>query len=203
MRYADLDRYNWVEIQEHYNKTNLQSVIDKYGLTTSRLSAAVKQGFLLTRPRSVSRRISGKDRNPHTAKSREKIRQGMLKAVREGRQKTPKPYGKYCKRIPYKNWLGEEMLLLGTWEEKVAIYLDSQKINWTRPKNGIRYIYKNEEHYYFPDFYLTEYGLYLEVKGRELEKDREKWRQFPFKLAIIDKKYIFSLSQFFKKALGW
>lgn len=197
MRYTDLHKHDWGEIQKVYDKSNLQTVIETFQMTTSKLSAAVKQGYLKTRPRSLSRRISGRDRNPHTPESKEKIRIAMLKAVKEGRQKTPKPYGKRCKRINYKNWLGEEMVLLGSWEEKVAKFLDEHKISWTRPKQGIRYMYKDREHYYFPDFYLTEKDLFLEVKGQETEKDKEKWRQFPFKLVIIDKDAIFVLSQFF------
>ena len=94
------------------------------------------------------------------------------------------------------------MMLLGGWEEKVAKYLDQQKISWTRPRNGVRYVYKNQEHYYFPDFYLNDKDLYIEVKGLETERDREKWKQFPFKLAIINKVYIFNLNQFFNNLFG-
>ena len=193
---------NWIDIQDTYNNGNLMDIRKKYKLSTSTLSKAVKLGLLTTRSRAISRQLSGKDKNPHTPESKEKIRQGMLKAVREGRQKTPRPYGKYCKHIMYTNWLGEEMMLLGGWEEKVAKYLDQQKISWTRPKNGVQYLYKNQEHYYFPDFYLTDKNLYLEVKGLETERDREKWKQFPFKLAIINKEYIFNLSQFFNNLFG-
>ena len=49
---------------------------------------------------------------------------------------------------------------------------------------------------------MTDKDLYLEVKGLETEKDREKWKQFPFKLAIINKEYIFNLSQFFNNLFG-
>ncbi len=197
MRYADLNKHNWAEIQECYDKSNLQVVIDKFKIGTTRLSAAVKQGYFKTRPRSISRRLSGKDRNPHTAETKEKIRLGMLRAVKDGRQKTPVPYGTKCKHIKYKNWKGEEMTLLGSWEERVAKYLDEHRISWTRPKNGIRYTYKNQEHYYFPDFYLTDLDVFVEVKGYETDRDREKWKQFPFKLVILNKDHIFNLSQFF------
>jgi len=193
---------NWIDIQGTYDNGNLMDVRKKYKVSTSTLSRAVDLGLLKTRSRSISRQLSGKDKNLHTPESKEKIRQGMLKAVREGRQKTPRPYGEYCKHIKYTNWLGEEMMLLGGWEEKVAKYLDLQKISWTRPRNGIRYVYKNQEHYYFPDFYLTDKDLYLEVKGLETERDREKWKQFPFKLVIINKQYIFNLSQFFNNLFG-
>lgn len=201
-KHIKLATRNWNEIQDTYDNGNLMDVRKKYSLSTSTLARAVNLGLLKTRPRSVSRHISGRDKNPHTPESKEKIRQGMLKAVQEGRQKTPRPYGKYCKHIKYTNWQGEEMMLLGGWEEKVAKYLDQQKISWTRPRNGVRYVYKNQEHYYFPDFYLNDKDLYIEVKGLETERDREKWKQFPFKLAIINKVYIFNLSQFFNNLFG-
>lgn len=197
MRYADLHKHNWKEIQEHYDKTNLWGVCDKFKMTTSKLSAAVAQGYLKTRTRAQSRKLSGKDRIPRSAQTKEKIRQGMLKAVKEGRQKTPRPYGRFCKQTPYTNWLGETMVLLGGWEEKVAKYLDDKKIVWNRPKQGIRYYFENKEHYYFPDFYLQNLDLYIEVKGMKTEKDDAKWKQFPFKLKVIDKHHISTLDQFF------
>ena len=52
-----------------------------------------------------------------------------------------------------------------SWEEELAIRLDSINIDWIRPApinwiddDGIR-------HYYFPDFYLPGFDLYLDPKG--------------------------------------
>ena len=32
---------------------------------------------------------------------------------------------------------------------------------------------------YFPDFYLKEFDLYIEIKAFSKEKDKLKWEQFP------------------------
>jgi hypothetical protein len=38
---------------------------------------------------------------------------------------------------------------------------------------------------YYPDFYLPEFNLWIEVKGWEKEIDQFKWAQFPHTLKII------------------
>ena len=68
--------------------------------------------------------------------------------------------------------------LMGTWELKFAMYLDSKSIKWSRPVNRIPYIFENKNHYYTPDFYLSDYDLYIEIKGMPTEKDFAKWREF-------------------------
>lgn len=40
---------------------------------------------------------------------------------------------------------------------------------------------------YYPDFYLPQDDLFIEVKGYETERDRAKWRDFPLKLKVIRK----------------
>ena len=40
-----------------------------------------------------------------------------------------------------------------------------------------------------PDFYLPEADLFIEIKGRVFDKDKEeaKWNQFPYKLDIYNR----------------
>lgn len=66
----------------------------------------------------------------------------------------------------------------GNWERDVAIYLDKHNINWTNKTNPIKYFWEenNSYHSYFPDFYLPDLDLYIEVKGYERERDRCKWK---------------------------
>lgn len=76
--------------------------------------------------------------------------------------------------------------LKGTWELDVTRYLDKNDIKWTNIfANGFDYMYNNEFHLYFPDFYLLDYDIYIEVKGYERERDRAKWKYFPYKLFIL------------------
>lgn len=89
----------------------------------------------------------------------------------------------------------------GKWELQYAQWLDKNSINWKRPKEKFLYNHNGVERYYTPDFYLIDEDCYIEVKGYETEKDRCKWRDFPFKLKILkrDKLYdlgIITLNQF-------
>ena len=75
------------------------------------------------------------------------------------------------------DYLGSRVMLNGKWEVEVANWLNRQNIKWTNIiKEGFKYIWENSEHLYFPDFYLPEYDLYLEVKGYERERDHCKWK---------------------------
>lgn len=66
--------------------------------------------------------------------------------------------------------------LKGTWELETAKWLDRQNIKWTNILNGFDYEWQGSTHIYYPDFYLTEYDRYIEVKGYERERDRAKWK---------------------------
>jgi len=60
---------------------------------------------------------------------------------------------------------GTKVLLDSSWEEALAIRLDSLGINWTRPKS-VKWVDTNgKTHNYFPDFYLTDYDIYLDPKN--------------------------------------
>lgn len=76
--------------------------------------------------------------------------------------------------------------LNGSWELLVAKYLDLNNIQWTNIINtGFTYNWDNSNHLYFPDFYLINENVYVEVKGYERERDSCKWRDFPEKLIIL------------------
>lgn len=70
------------------------------------------------------------------------------------------------------------------WEFEFVKFLDAHNIKWIRKISPFIYIYKNSEHRYFPDLYLPDYDLYIEIKGRCTEKDKAKWDQFDKKLDI-------------------
>jgi hypothetical protein len=57
------------------------------------------------------------------------------------------------------------ILLDSTWELELAKRLDEQGIKWERPE-PIKWIDENGyTHNYFPDFFLTDYNLYLDPKN--------------------------------------
>ena len=60
-----------------------------------------------------------------------------------------------------------------SWEVKVAKSLDFNNIIWERPKTG--FVWSDQGNTYYPDFYLSEYDVYLDPKNEYLrEKDRLK-----------------------------
>jgi hypothetical protein len=48
----------------------------------------------------------------------------------------------------------------------------------------------NGKRKYFPDFFLEDLNLYIEIKGYETDRDKAKWSQFPQRLRVIRKKEI-------------
>ena len=81
------------------------------------------------------------------------------------------------------------VILNGTWELIVAKYLDFNNIKWERPSIPFEYNWENKTHLYYPDFYLPEYDIYLEVKGYERERDKCKWKVVS-NLVVLKKKEI-------------
>lgn len=77
--------------------------------------------------------------------------------------------------------------LKGTWEVKIAILLDKYNIKWTNNIKPIPYFWKKKWHLYFPDFYLTDYDKYIEVKGYERKRDLAKWKAVDKPLIIFKK----------------
>lgn len=109
-----------------------------------------------------------------------KISNGMQKAVKEH----PESYFGINTNTRVKKYLYNGVWLDGNWEVIFAKYLDSQNIKWNRPKQGFKYIWNNGNHIYYPDFYLIDYDLYIEIKGQETERDHIKWKSVSNLLVI-------------------
>lgn len=82
--------------------------------------------------------------------------------------------------------------LTGTWELEVAMFLDRKNIRWTNIINPFQYFWDGKTRNYFPDFYLDEYDLYIEVKGNQTDRDVAKWSVVK-NLMIIKKSEIYNL----------
>ena len=112
-----------------------------------------------------------KGRN-HTKETKEKISKTMQQVVKD----KPDSYngvninGK-VKKYKYKN-----VSLDGTWELMFAQYLDKNNIKWERPNKGIEYIWENTTHIYYPDFFLIDYNMFIEIKGFQTSRDIAKWK---------------------------
>lgn len=82
---------------------------------------------------------------------------------------------------------GNQVKLDSSWELKVANWLEENNYKWTNQIEGFEYIFQNSQHFYYPDFYIPKQSLYIEVKGREYNKEqnRAKWNQFTEDLIVL------------------
>jgi hypothetical protein len=76
---------------------------------------------------------------------------------------------------PYLTKEGQIIILDSSWEFCLAERFDKLNILWIRP-NKISYIDNLEKNrFYFPDFYLPEYDLYIDTKNLYVQfKQKEK-----------------------------
>lgn len=75
--------------------------------------------------------------------------------------------------------------LHSSWELAFAKYLDKNNMNWKRPKNGFEYSFENKNRLYYPDFYLPQKEIYIEIKGYKTKKDESKWSHFPKNMKVL------------------
>lgn len=110
-----------------------------------------------------------------TKEQRERLSTAMKDVVK----RYPDKYNasRLYKRIKHAWYKGQ--WIDGTWELEFAKYLELQNIKWEKNKKWFEYEWNGSAHKYFPDFYLPEYDRYVEVKGYETERDREKYKVVP------------------------
>lgn len=166
--------YNEYRKQNNMPGQNQFTKAKRLGLETPKISDETKKKISLK-----------KSNSKHSNESIEKIKQGMKLAV----IKYPESYSSQnvngrVKKISY-----DDIILDSNWELLVAKYLDEHNIKWERPNKGIPYIWNEDEHIYFPDFYLPDYDYYIEVKGYQRDRDIYKWANVK-KLIIIKHKEI-------------
>lgn len=73
-----------------------------------------------------------------------------------------------------------------SWEVNIATLLDSKQIKWIRPA-PIKWNDNSEKlRYYYPDFYLPDFGVYLDPKNPYcMEKDAEKMKEVSKQIEVI------------------
>lgn len=86
----------------------------------------------------------------------------------------------------YESDVAGSVYLDSSYEVRLAVYLDSRKISWTR--NTEKFVYCAEDavmRSYTPDFFLPDLDMWIETKGFATARDRCKWRDFPHRLYIL------------------
>jgi hypothetical protein len=106
----------------------------------------------------------------HTKESKEKISLRMKEVVKNN------PNYSYSKNKYFKKEIIDGFRMDSSWESIFANYLNKNNIKWIKNKKPFRYIFENEEHSYYPDFYLEDFNLYVEIKGQETERDKAKYK---------------------------
>jgi len=129
---------------------------------------------------SVAQRGEDSHWNINSAEKRANHSLSMQRAVKEN----PDSYSSsnVCGRVKVVEYRGQKFH--GNWEVDVAKWLDENNISWVRPNNPIEYEWNGKTHLYFPDFYLPEHDIFVEVKGYETERDTCKWAEVPNLLTI-------------------
>lgn len=83
--------------------------------------------------------------------------------------------------------------LYGRWELSYAKWLDANGIRWERPEKGFAYQWQGKTSHYFPDFYLPDQDLYVEIKGYPVQRDVEKWKSFKHNLSVLHGEELFEM----------
>ena len=100
--------------------------------------------------------------------------------------------------------------VIGKWELAFLTYCLDNSIKIIQPTVPFPYEWNESIHSYYPDFYLPDFDVYVEVKGMLTEKDSCKIQQFPHKIKLIMKKEIieinnniFDINQFMVGQVGF
>lgn len=89
-----------------------------------------------------------------------------------------------------------------TWELAFLVYAIDHGYNIQRNTKRFGYMWDGSEHSYFPDFYMPDSDTYIEIKGHEDEKAREKHRQFKDNLIVLKKDDLKDVFAYISKTYG-
>ena len=133
-------------------------------------------------------RILNKSRVWTTA-TRDRHSASMKKAV----ENNPEAYSS-SNRGRVKQIIYDGIKFQGNWELDFYKWCVSNNVHCIRNTEGFKYEW-NGIRTYFPDFYLPEKDVYVEVKGYKTDRDTAKWAQFPKKLHLVLKEDIIEIRQ--------
>ena len=166
--------YDWGKIQIEYDSgLSLRDVAKKYKMSLKTLTLAVRKGSLITRSiRKAIRLLSdqGKLRGAcsleylGTEKHRQSSSRGGGYKERSG-----------CSKGAYiVDSFGFQTYLQSSFEISFSELLDQLEISWIRPKPLV-YSFEGKLKKYYPDFYLTDYDIFVDTKNDYLiKKDKKK-----------------------------
>lgn len=124
-----------------------------------------------------------------TTELRKKHSDSMKRAVENNPEAYSSSNRGRVKQIIYKG-----IKFQGNWELDFYKWCETNNVPCTRNIEGFKYEW-NGNRTYFPDFYLTDKDVYIEVKGYKTERDSAKWEQFPKQLIVVQKQDIIRIKQ--------
>ena len=142
----------------------LKQVLAQLGISTSHFTGqGWSKGLTAKQHPSIASsklKLTGRPHKgtPHTAATKFKLSLLMTQYL-----ETHSNHGLLWYAVP----CGDRVIKVqGTWEKKVAEWLNANNIRWDR----IKIVYQGH-HRYTPDFYLPDYDFFIEVKGFWRETD--------------------------------
>lgn len=187
-------KYDWLLLQqEHDNGLSHSQLYFKFGVSPRALRMASLRGDFKSRARHEATLLHNLTKVPtkHTAEFKESQRDKIVARYKAGWM----PKAGRCKKFTHISPIAGTVLVDGTWELKVAKWLDEQHYNWKR--NIMRFQYTNlsgKISHYTPDFWVEELNGYLEIKGYETALDRCKWSQFNESLVVWKREELTSMN---------
>ncbi|WP_324716422.1 hypothetical protein U7230_13840 [Carboxydochorda subterranea] len=186
-----IERYHWGE------GMSLEKLGPKLGYSSGRsLRNFCKQHGIPTRSFREAMELAKRQKTfgrPHTPEVRQRLSQLMHQRYASGWVAT----GGRCKKLRCESPYAGSVTLDGNWELLVARSLDRAGIPWVRNRKGYPYTGRDGKlHRYFPDFYLPELDLFLEVKGYVDPASAHKLRcfheRYPGRLVLLTGKRLFN-----------
>ena len=88
------------------------------------------------------------------------------------------------KKYKWESPVAGQISVDGTWELIVCKYLDNLGVQWERNRKRFPYVKDGKIRTYQPDFYVSDWDTFIEVKGYQTDLDECKWSQFPATLVV-------------------
>lgn len=181
------ERYGIEEILGD-SKRKEEGMIRKYGVSNAFQSSEIKEKIKQTNLNKYG--VEHPMKIPEIAKStQEKAQNTMIKkygvytpflsdSMKKKGFETKNKNNSWGKGGKCKWYTIENQRVQGLFELELANWLVENKINFIAHKlKGIKYIdNKNKQRYYYPDFYLPDYNLYLEPHAKYFWDDSFEWK---------------------------
>lgn len=109
-------------------------------------------------------------------------RRNLSLSMKEAVVKSPESFA-------LKNWRHRSVEYNGikydsAWEVQFAQTCERLGLRWERNTRSFAYTYRGVRNY-FPDFYIKGYRVFVEVKGKQSDRDLCKWRDFTERLLVV------------------